>query len=779
MNTPPSSSTTLPPARGTRIQPSRTRRGGPGVGSSEIDQMILDNMKRKSPSVEGDPLIPTDTPFLATTNSAAFPLDADKSSESPITMNIYANERYFERPEVIKAYREQAVIETPSFIDITDKPSVGGRFRPRDTDAGIPDTSDAAYEKRHRRYEKFEKRLRLREKEKLKHEQYKLTERIEQLRSMDGNAFMALPAEAFSSRFSKSQLINSDGDGGQSSSEDEAERRRTEMLDVAYSLKERYRLLLPPDRVSKPKNDKTSKDAATHAKAVDDAPRASPVQKDASEDEGEPEPGRSKQRTKARHLQSDHEEPESMRPKQRQKAKQDSDYEELELARPRQRQKLKLSTPRSVAIPPRPHVHKVALPFSQSSGAVTPSTTSDIVKDAAHTFISLTPASMSQGFSASHSRRPRGRPPKKSPTPPWNTEIKPKKASSISSPVPSTVKTNVAANGLSVVVPPTVPNFVEPALSPAALISVPVVFPVNETTTTVASPFESTTPPRKKPKIDGPVKERELSVPPIESMTFDGLATFEPFRASTEPGAESQASSFPASPVMAEPSQLIPRSPSAWIPKGAMGSISQRAKLGYPSNPFFARPSEPEADEYELRSDTRSVDMASSRRSTSVTHAVTAPHTSHRRRSAPILVTHAHLMSDTPKSRNVRVRHGTAFGVKLPNCIGFEFDFYPPDDFWQDSSVLAHLHEISRRHNDDDSAVISMPGPAASSISTLAVDDTFPSKEIHEVKGLSPTTEPPPPGVTGKDELEPDAKISLENGVFPTTCEREDRGRSP
>ena len=59
------------------------------------------------------------------------------------------------------------------------------------------DTSDAAYEKRHRKYESFEKRQRLREKEKLKHEHYKLKERIDQLRGMDTAAFLAIPASEF------------------------------------------------------------------------------------------------------------------------------------------------------------------------------------------------------------------------------------------------------------------------------------------------------------------------------------------------------------------------------------------------------------------------------------------------------------------------------------------------------------------------------------------------------------------------------------------------------
>ena len=66
-----------------------------------------------------------------------------------------------------------------------------------DTDPQGDFDSDAVYEKRHRKYENFEKRIRMREKEKLKHEQYKLKERLEQIRGMDPQAFLALPASAF------------------------------------------------------------------------------------------------------------------------------------------------------------------------------------------------------------------------------------------------------------------------------------------------------------------------------------------------------------------------------------------------------------------------------------------------------------------------------------------------------------------------------------------------------------------------------------------------------
>lgn len=119
------------------------------------------------------------------------------------------------------------------------------------------DTSDAAYEKRHRKYETFEKRQRLREKEKLKHEQYKLKERIEQLRGMDASAFLTLPTSDFSpppDGYPEVDEQNGDmAEGGlfhPHPHAPEGERRRKEMLAVACSLEERYRTLLNPDKKS-------------------------------------------------------------------------------------------------------------------------------------------------------------------------------------------------------------------------------------------------------------------------------------------------------------------------------------------------------------------------------------------------------------------------------------------------------------------------------------------------------------------------------------------------
>ena len=46
-------------------------------------------------------------------------------------LNTSAYERYFDKPEVIRSYREQQVIQTPEFTLLSEHEAVGGRFRPR------------------------------------------------------------------------------------------------------------------------------------------------------------------------------------------------------------------------------------------------------------------------------------------------------------------------------------------------------------------------------------------------------------------------------------------------------------------------------------------------------------------------------------------------------------------------------------------------------------------------------------------------------------------------
>ena len=174
------------------------------------------------------------------------------------------------------------------------------------------DTSDAAYEKRHRKYESFEKRQRLREKEKLKHEHYKLKERIDQLRAMDSSAFLALP----SSDFLPARHATPGPSGQQQVSEasedvdasnlhgaaayHEGERRRKAMLETALQLEQRYRTLLPPDRrwMEKKLSEKPNSHAAS-AEVVEEEEEAMEEELDeegeeeveaSAEEEEEPEP---------------------------------------------------------------------------------------------------------------------------------------------------------------------------------------------------------------------------------------------------------------------------------------------------------------------------------------------------------------------------------------------------------------------------------------------------------------------------------------------------------
>ncbi|KAF9647438.1 hypothetical protein BDM02DRAFT_3187960 [Thelephora ganbajun] len=296
---PPASTATTKPTSGRaehqttrqpqkRVLPSRSRRGGPGFGSADVDAIILDAQKRK---YEQDPLVSSNVALVLTTNAKLLPSSKSTSvtavaSSSAITLDDTAThardgpdienkgyERYFDRPEVTAAYKKQQLIETPEFSQLSEDAIVGSRFRPRATfEENLADTLDATYEKRHRKYETFEKRQRLREKEKLKHEQYKLKERIEQLRGMDGSAFLTLPVSLFrppgtstsqegDGSVNEPIVVDDDIDTGLqdlpgihvngAALYNEGERRRREILETAAGLEERYRVLLPPDKVVK------------------------------------------------------------------------------------------------------------------------------------------------------------------------------------------------------------------------------------------------------------------------------------------------------------------------------------------------------------------------------------------------------------------------------------------------------------------------------------------------------------------------------------------------
>jgi hypothetical protein len=87
---------------------------------------------------ENDILIPAHTQFLLTTNSARLRTFGAASkrpdTEGGSQLNTCAYERYFDKPEVIRAYREQELIQTPEFTLLSEHEAVGGRFRPRGLD---------------------------------------------------------------------------------------------------------------------------------------------------------------------------------------------------------------------------------------------------------------------------------------------------------------------------------------------------------------------------------------------------------------------------------------------------------------------------------------------------------------------------------------------------------------------------------------------------------------------------------------------------------------------
>lgn len=80
--------------------------------------------------MENEPLIPAQTKFLLTTNGAFVPTPSEDGALE-LEVNSSAFGRYFDRPEVQRAYKQQQIIQTPEYIQLTDDAAVGGRFRPR------------------------------------------------------------------------------------------------------------------------------------------------------------------------------------------------------------------------------------------------------------------------------------------------------------------------------------------------------------------------------------------------------------------------------------------------------------------------------------------------------------------------------------------------------------------------------------------------------------------------------------------------------------------------
>jgi hypothetical protein len=91
--------------------------------------------------VENEPLVSLDTKFLLGTDMSTIPAitgtssqfveDANGQPAIQLELNQDAFSRYFDRPEVIKACRDLAHIQTPDFRQIPPNESLAGRFRVR------------------------------------------------------------------------------------------------------------------------------------------------------------------------------------------------------------------------------------------------------------------------------------------------------------------------------------------------------------------------------------------------------------------------------------------------------------------------------------------------------------------------------------------------------------------------------------------------------------------------------------------------------------------------
>ncbi|CEL56039.1 hypothetical protein RSOLAG1IB_07492 [Rhizoctonia solani AG-1 IB] len=209
--------------------PSRQRRGATahGVGSNPVDSMIIEARQRAADYV---PIVDPNAVFLITTDPKGPPVAGPSNTGCSTTGN--EDERYFEREEVAENIRQQATIQTPEFCLLSEIYQPSSRLRTR-VEADVFDSSDAVYERLHRKPEMLEKRQRRREKDKLEHERYKLKERVEQLRAMDLQHFRGLLPPSHPAPGTESNH--------------ELESIRSELLAHADDLIRRYDVLLPPD----------------------------------------------------------------------------------------------------------------------------------------------------------------------------------------------------------------------------------------------------------------------------------------------------------------------------------------------------------------------------------------------------------------------------------------------------------------------------------------------------------------------------------------------------
>ena len=108
----------------------------------------------------------------------------------------------------------------------------------------MEDTSDAYYISLHKKYEVFERRQRIREKEKLQFERYKMRSRVDLLRNMNGPGWATVVATVLSRSGSRGELPMWDK-GKQKVMEEGMDWLRGKLVREGEEVLRRYDQLLP------------------------------------------------------------------------------------------------------------------------------------------------------------------------------------------------------------------------------------------------------------------------------------------------------------------------------------------------------------------------------------------------------------------------------------------------------------------------------------------------------------------------------------------------------
>ncbi|EPQ30575.1 uncharacterized protein PFL1_02099 [Pseudozyma flocculosa PF-1] len=230
-----------------RTMPARLRQVSSLLAGSMLEEELLDSQQRL---VENNKALLPPSARLILTNDAELVerTVTVQQGDAAAVLSIFAD------PEVARACRETAVIETPEFKLRDDSEAMGKTRGMRNEE----DTSDAAYERRHRKPENVEKRQRKLELERLVKDRNKLKDRIDQLKAADARLLMPILTARDQQRAAAGASGGSVGDAGTGS-----RALRKELLDEARETLSRYDLLLPSSRSNADRKRKAALDEAS------------------------------------------------------------------------------------------------------------------------------------------------------------------------------------------------------------------------------------------------------------------------------------------------------------------------------------------------------------------------------------------------------------------------------------------------------------------------------------------------------------------------------------